>query len=1112
MLQLIEGGAKTGKSTRIRQDLLALADREEISSGELLLLVPEQFSYETERAYYHALGIRRADRVQVLSFKRLSDEVFREYGGLAGETAGDPAKLLAMKLALQDCKGELRLYAPLVKRPDLPGQMLKAMSELKHAAISLEMLEEAAKKAEGFLKDKLSDLALLRRTYEALLGAHYTDEEDDLSRAEEQIRAHRWFAGKKVWLDGFKSFTAAQERILFLMLEQGADVTAALSLSEGDPRFSTTEQTALRLRALAHKAGVPTPAPIRLTEAAGFSDPSLQWFVKEALKNAPKPYTEENTGVICCEMLNEFDEASFAAARILELVRGKEYAFEETAVLVRDMDRYAPLLEAAFDRYGIPYYMDRTESIASMPLVRFIQHAAGALTAGFDRAEVLSFLKCGMTDLSLEELDAFESYSLVWNIDREGFFTPFTQNPAGFADREMTEGEKAELSKAESVRELCVSLLSAFRKEGEEGSWPRAVLKLLTDLSLPERLSRQILSLQRQGRQQEAEDQKRTWSSVMDLLDVMERMLAGQPMTIREFRDSFSVCVAGCSLGRIPQTLDSVQIGGADRIRVTGKKAVILLGANEGEFPLLSSEDGLFTDRERKTLAGLGLEIAGNLEERILEERFISWQALSCPTKQLTLVRSLGDLAGKMRYPSALISSFREIFPNSPVLHPNDLPPDYFCRTEKTLFLQYARSFTEKTPFAASAEALLFKDGWGGKVQKLKETGSSRRFSLTDPVLARKLFGKELRVSPTQIDVFFSCRFQYFCRYGLHLKPRKRAELNALSRGDIVHFLLERVLSGEYGDFRNLSDPELSALLEQLLSDYLDQALGGGKEKGPTFLYYYRRMRDAALRIFKALRAEFSQTKFVIAGLEEKVEPNARILPLTVPVDEETSVVVTGKIDRVDLFREADACYARIVDYKTGKKAFDLSDIAQGLNLQMLLYLFALWKNGREEYANVTPAGILYMPAHEPAPALPRNAGEEEVEAASEKGYTMNGLLLDNQDVLCAMEPDLAGRFLPVSLSRTSKSESLKGNYLAAAEDFQNLELYTEGLLRSMADQLLSGEIEPDPYRNGDKRPCNYCDFRAVCGHESKDAFRSIPKADLSDIAAACDAAKEEEA
>ena len=747
-----------------------------------------------------------------------------------------------------------------------------------------------------------------------------------------------------------------------------------------------------------------------------------------------------------------------------------------------------------------------------MPLVRFIQHAAGALTAGFDRAEVLSFLKCEMTDLSLEELDAFESYSLVWNIDREGFFTPFTQNPAGFADREMTEGEKAELSKAESVRELCVSLLSAFRKEGEEGSWPRAVLKLLTDLSLPERLSRQILSLQRQGRQQEAEDQKRTWSSVMDLLDVMERMLAGQPMTIREFRDSFSVCAAGCSLGRIPQTLDSVQIGGADRIRVTGKKAVILLGANEGEFPLLSSEDGLFTDRERKTLAGLGLEIAGNLEERILEERFISWQALSCPTKQLTLVRSLGDLAGKMRYPSALISSFREIFPNSPVLHPNDLPPDYFCRTEKTLFLQYARSFTEKTPFAASAEALLFKDGWGGKVQKLKETGSSRRFSLTDPALARKLFGKELRVSPTQIDVFFSCRFQYFCRYGLHLKPRKRAELNALSRGDIVHFLLERVLSGEYGDFRNLSDPELSALLEQLLSDYLDQALGGGKEKGPTFLYYYRRMRDAALRIFKALRAEFSQTKFVIAGLEEKVEPNARILPLTVPVDEETSVVVTGKIDRVDLFREADACYARIVDYKTGKKAFDLSDIAQGLNLQMLLYLFALWKNGREEYANVTPAGILYMPAHEPAPALPRNAGEEEVEAASEKGYTMNGLLLDNQDVLCAMEPDLAGRFLPVSLSRTSKSESLKGNYLAAAEDFQNLELYTEGLLRSMADQLLSGEIEPDPYRNGDKRPCNYCDFRAVCGHESKDAFRSIPKADLSDIAAACDAAKEEEA
>ena len=1106
MLRLIQGGAKTGKSTRVREEILSLARQEDAVPGRLVLLVPEQFSYETERAYFTALGIRQADRVLVLSFQRLAEEMFREFGGAAGDAATETARLLAMKLALRETGSALRLYGPLTRRPDFPGEMVRAMSELKHAAISREDLLQAAGKApEGFLKDKLSDLAVIRGTYEAILGEHYLDGEDDLARAEQRIREHGWFAGKAVWLDGFKSFTAAQERIIRRMLEQGAEVTVTLSLEEGDSRFSVTAETSRRLRAMAREAGVQTASPVRLSDGIGYSDPAIRWFSREALRNRPTPFPDSNQGVRCCVLANEFEEASFAAAELLRLAREEGYPFSQMAVLVRDMERYAPLLEAAFDRYGIAYYMDRVENIAAMPLVRFIQHAAGVVMTGFDRSEVLGALKCGLMDVSLEELDAFENYSYVWNISRDSFFVPFRQNPAGYAEREMTEAELAELARAEKVRELCCDVFSELGKRGQAESWPRGVFGLLQRLELPAKLAEKIAGYRAEGEQRAADDLERTWQAVMELLDSMETVLGGREISVREFRELFAVCTGGYSLGRIPQTLDSVQVGSADRVRVDGKKAVLLLGACEGEFPLVPKSDGIFTDREREELSALGVELSGSQEERILEERFVAWQALSCPSEKLVITYPMGDVAGKPRYPSALITAFREVFPETPI--EKDFPPEFFCRTDRTAFLQYVRSCTDHSVFAASAREFLRREGWGEKLSRLDETLAHRQLRLQDSAVARKLFGGALRVSPTQIEKFFTCRFQYFCRYGLQLKARGRAELNPLARGTVIHFLLERVLSGEYGDFRTLPDKDLRQLLDDLLMEYLEKAMGGEAEKSRQFLYYYRRMGKTVFRIFQALRAEFAQTSFVIAGLEEPVEEGSKILPLKISVDEDTVITVTGKIDRVDLFRDGKFCYARIVDYKSGGKEFKLDAMAEGLNLQMLLYLFALWKNGREEYQDVTPAGILYMPAGTVTPALPRDAGAEDEQRAVETAYAMNGLLLDDQTVLAAMEPDLSGRFLPVYLG----SKGLKGKYLASRKDFENLEQYTEGLIRTMSDRLRQGEISPDPYADGNFQPCLYCDYRQICGHEARDGFRSIRKTTLEDIAAACAAGEEED-
>ncbi len=288
-----------------------------------------------------------------------------------------------------------------------------------------------------------------------------------------------------------------------------------------------------------------------MSRSGAYENPEIAWFAGQALKNAPRPFPGKNEAVSCCALVNEFDEAAFAAAEILQLSREKGYAFSDMAVLVRDMERYAPLLEAAFDRYGVPFYMDRAESIASMPLVRFLQHAAAALASGFERTELLAFLKCGLMDVTLEEADAFENYTYVWNIDRKKFFSAFSQNPSGYAEREMTRREEAELARAEKVRQLCCDALTAFsRNAGEEG-WPRAAYRFLEELKIPERTAEEILFWRQKGEQQTAGDLERTWTAVMELLGTMDVMLAGQHLSEGEFRDLFSICARGYELGRI---------------------------------------------------------------------------------------------------------------------------------------------------------------------------------------------------------------------------------------------------------------------------------------------------------------------------------------------------------------------------------------------------------------------------------------------------------------------------------------------------------------------------------------------------------------------------------
>ena len=120
MLHLILGRAGSGKT----EYLYRLAETQIRAGGTVTLLVPEQGSFDCERAMLHRLGPQDVRRAEVLSFTRLGDQVGRAYGGFAGRRLDDTGRALFMSLALEQVRDRLVLYRKSVENGDFIGLLL----------------------------------------------------------------------------------------------------------------------------------------------------------------------------------------------------------------------------------------------------------------------------------------------------------------------------------------------------------------------------------------------------------------------------------------------------------------------------------------------------------------------------------------------------------------------------------------------------------------------------------------------------------------------------------------------------------------------------------------------------------------------------------------------------------------------------------------------------------------------------------------------------------------------------------------------------------------------------------------------------------------------------
>ena len=580
-----------------------------------------------------------------------------------------------------------------------------------------------------------------------------------------------------------------------------------------------------------------------------------------------------------------------------------------------------------------------------------------------------------------------------------------------------------------------------------------------------------------------AEEAAREWNVVMQLLNEMASLLGTQSVTVAEYEDLFGLLLRASDLGHIPQTLDAVVLASAGKMRLDAPDYVFVLGLEEGEFPCAPAESGLLTHADRDVLMAKQIDLPDCFENRVVREQVCFYKALTAPAKGLWLSWPKGQ---GQTLCAALEPIVETLQPTAQQLDLTDL-----AATPAEGLDAMGGGWHLKDNERASLTAALQQPGDGVQgpqglalLHRMEEDPPRQVHDL--PAL-ETLLGRRLRISPSQLEKYYTCRYGYFLQYVLGLRPRKRAELSADQSGTLMHWVLQMALDPHPGadnpmaalqPFLELDDEAMAALAALLVDEYAKRYL---PEDTARFAYLLSRLKKSMASLLCYLRDEQNQSKFKPVACELKIGRGEDAVPGQVyHLSDGRTVQLIGTVDRADEWIEEDGTrWVRVVDYKTGTKKLDLKEVYCGLDCQMLLYLFSLTRDASGRFTGAEPAGVLYLLA-DPAPqTLPRGQAARTVE------YQLDGLVRDEQKIFDAMDAEESGRYLPFSYRNGVPSPYQKDKRADIAK-LNRIQLHLDDLVTQMGEQLYGGQIAAEPLVvSSSKSPCTWCDYGFICCHET---------------------------
>ncbi len=1089
MLKFITGTYFSAKKEYINSEICRL-----LKEGErVYLIVPEQSSFDRDRDLLFEYGEKLSNMLTVTSFTHLARDIPEEYGLRTKPEADEAARSVIMSLAAEECTEYLDVYKKYTGKPALVKNLLGEYGEIKQAGLTPgELFAVSHKLPPSSLKKKTGELARVFSAYEALITDRFSDATDNIPVMTEFLKCNTVFGNSYVFFDDFRGFTGAQIKLIAAIAAQTKEcfisVYAPDSVNSYDnTAFSHAVSNCRKIRAAVTLSGVSCKEE-KIEKK--HPDKALSALADSLFCGEKEIFPEKADNVTVIRAENMYSECDAVALQIKKLLQ-EGYRCKDIAVYDRD-GSYVRNLIASLKKYSIPVFQDKRVSLFEYPLVRMILSAVSVAAYGFRTEEIFNFIKTGITGITGEECALLENYVYVWQTEGVGWTKEFTGHPDGYGERETPE-TKALLEKINGIRSRVILPLAQLKKKlhGEECNPCKALFLFLKDIEASDNFRSYAEYLFENGSEASAIECASVWDTVMEALDALYEAVDGKSTGAVRFYELLKIIFSSVDIGRIPAGIDEIVIGQAGRTRHLQPRAVFMLGCNEGNFPQPPHSTGLFSSAEKRTLCSNGFLLENISENIYAEERMIAYSVLTGAEEHLFVSLSENSADGARLEKSEIINEIEEILPRCENLRTERLSSIERIGSVESAFEECASLFSANTSYSASLKEFISGTDYSHKLDAVKNAAENLPFVIKDKETATRLFSQDMYISPSKAEVYYSCAFKYFCQYGMKVKKLRTADLDARINGLLIHHILEKILlSRKNKELTLMSREELTAEVDVITEEFIREFMGGREDKSVLLNRSLDKAKNTAVQILLRMIKEFEVSRFETVAVELEIAHGKDIEPYVIKLPDGGSITISGKVDRLDVYNDEGKAYLRVVDYKTGGKDFRLGDVFSGLNMQMLIYLMCLWDNGKEKYGDTVPAGIMYVPANNSGEQLPRNAAAEEVENQKLVNGRMNGMILEDEKILDAMEEGCEGRFINAFID---KKGQLQGTLLSY-EGFKILHEKIDSVLTEMGLSLHGGEIQALPVMGTSSynNTCTWCDYKDICRRTETDDVRTL--------------------
>lgn len=1112
MLKIISGGMGSNKTEIMTSEI-----KKAVLAGEkVIVIVPDQYSFEYDKQLYNELGARDFNKLRTLGFNRFAETVLKEYGTKSGVLADKNAKFISMFKAVKALKslgyGSKSYYSRSLDKPKFISDTISLIDDLKKSNVDINTLESALAQTDGSLFEKLDCISKLYNLYQdELFRAGLTDEITALSEAAKIAHDNGFFRDSVVFIHEFSSFTADEYEVIKVILSDAKRLVVSLIIGSGNnltsnmSPFSACIKTRSTLIDMA--GGASKAESISTDEHTGFKSKALEQLESNIFCLVNNP-CDNADGIRLVSAKDLYDEIDYVAASIKKLIREEGYSYKDIAVISRSLDDYSSLIDGAFRRYEIPFFMDRRKSVLRSSLVIYVLSLFDCvLTKSYKTENILRYIKSPLSSVEDFKAAAIEEYCYKWSVEGDMWlsdFTPFDKKKGG--------NPEEFLSLINGIRKSIIEPLEDFKqktKNTSAGDICLALNELMGRIELSEKtfslISRSIES-DDASVIEIARDFKQLWSLFLGAINSIYKNMGDEKISLRQFYNLLKLMLSEMTISSPPQKLDAVTVAKAEHSRLGSMKAVFVIGLNDGLFPKNVQNSGLLTEREKLKLNDIGININRNIQTSLDNERLISYIALTSASEKLIASYPESSVKNEALRPSSLGLDIEKIFGIGVRVNVSELSQDYFCENESSAYYNYTLNYhTDSAEQESLKEALCSRDEYKSKLMFLENITDNEKHSehkLSKDIAKSIFFPHDINMSATRADDFYKCPFNYFCKNGLKVYPLEKVDISPMTKGNLIHFILQNILSklDENGnrtfndDFENFSDEEIKKLISKYCREYVNSEWGGEYGKTNRFAYNLKNLEKTAFYVVKNLLEELENCFFKPVAFEYDLSDKNGESILKIKVDNDINICMRGSIDRVDLYKdESGKRFVRVVDYKTGGKDFDLASLYHGLNMQMLIYLLALVDTDNEfnRDGKLSPAGVMYMPAKYVENFMPREklrskSDEEREELLKSKrntSFKRKGLLVNNNLTLKAMDKRVSGLFAPVK--KTSKGESVDEKQVVDAGIFEAIERFSKDKIIEMGRSLADGKIEAMPvmkFGDMDSVSCKYCNYWSVCG------------------------------